>query len=334
LKFRPKHFLILFILAFIVTAGLIYRSKLTKSQPVFKEHVVSRSDLEIAVQATGTIQPENRLIVKPQISGRIDEILVQEGQRVKAGQILARMSSNDRAALLDMARSSSDSEVKRWEDIYKPSPVIAPLGGIIIGKQVERGQTVGTSDTIFVISDRLIVLAQVDETDLGRIALGQRVEIRVDAYSDHLVTGEVIRIAFESKQVNNVTIYEIRILPHEVPKFFRSGMTASVKFIQDRKVNVILAPVSFLRAKGEKNTSQSQIKSGDVALALIKSKSPDTPPTQAEVTLGATNGQFFEITSGLVEGVVILQEQQTASEDDSSSNPFSPMRGPRNKKGK
>jgi macrolide-specific efflux system membrane fusion protein len=230
MKFQKKNYWIVGLIVIAVAIGVYFYNQKNKTPAIkYKEHIVRRDDLEISVQATGTIQPENRLVVKPQIAGRIDEILVQEGQKVRAGQVLAWMSSNDRAALIDMARSAGAEEQKRWEDIYKPSPVIAPLGGIIISKQVERGQTIGTGDTVFVISDRLIVLAQVDETDLGKISLGQPVEIRVDAYSDQVVTGKVIRIAYESKQVNNVTIYEIRILPDEVPSFMRSGMTTSVK---------------------------------------------------------------------------------------------------------
>lgn len=310
-----------------------YVGKNNKPQVTYREHVVKRDDLEISVQATGTIQPENRLVVKPQIAGRIDEILVQEGQKVRAGQLLARMSSNDRAALIDMARSAGEAEQKRWEDIYKPSPVIAPLGGIVISKQVERGQTVGTGDTVFVISDRLIVQAQVDETDLGKIALGQNVEIRVDAYSDKVVTGKVIRIAFESKQVNNVTIYEIRILPDDVPEFMRSGMTTSVKFIQDMRKGVLLIPVSFLTTKNAgKEPTNGLIKPGDQAFTLLKATNPKAPPEERMITVGATNGKFAEVTSGLDEGSVVLQAEANETSRDASSNPFSPMRPPKGRK--
>jgi macrolide-specific efflux system membrane fusion protein len=330
---RTKLWVVLFLIVVTAIGSYVYIAKNRKPEITYKEHTIRRDDLEISVQATGAIQPENRLVVKPQIAGRVDEILVQEGQKVRAGQLLARMSSNDRAALIDMARSAGSEEQKRWEDIYKPSPVIAPLGGIVISKQVERGQTVGTGDTVFVISDRLIVLAQVDETDLGKISLGQAVEIRVDAYSDQMVTGKVIRIAFESKQVNNVTIYEIRILPDDVPSFMRSGMTTSVKFIQDKKQNVILAPASFLKSKQDAKGGQSGIiKSGDEALTLVKASNPKAPPEERVVTVGATNGKFLEIASGLSEGDIILQPQASNTAEEASSNPFSPMRPPKGRK--
>lgn len=337
MKLQKKTYLIgLFLAMASATGYYFYNEKSKAPKMAYNEHIVGRGDLEISVRATGTLQPENRLTVKPQIAGRIDEILTQEGQRVRAGQVLAWMSSNDRAALIDMARSAGAAEQKQWEEIYKPSPVIAPLGGVVISKQVERGQTVGTGDTVFVISDRLIVLAQVDETDLGKISLGQPVEIRVDAYSDQVVTGKVIRIAYESKQVNNVTIYEIRILPDQVPSFMRSGMTTSVKFIQDMKKSVLTAPISFLKpAKSDKNITQAAsglIKPGSQVIALVKTSDPKLTPEERTISIGATNGKSAEVLSGLEEGAIILQAEISNITPEKASNPFSPMGPPKGKK--
>ena len=337
MKSKKKLYTVVGMILVIACAGIFYFiNKNKKPALTYKEFIIKRDDLEITVQATGTIQPENRLVVKPQIPGRIDEILVQEGQTVKAGQVLGWMSSNDRAALVDMARSASPEEQKRWQEIYKPSPIIAPLGGIVISKQIERGQTVATSDTVFVISDRLIVLAQVDETDLAKIAMGQNVEIRVDAYSEQLVTGKVIRIAYESKQVNNVTIYEIRILPDKVTQFMRSGMTTSVKFLQDKKENVLIAPVSFLNTQSKDRNgndgADKLMKPGDKVIALAKTSSSSAKPEEKIITVGVSNGKYIEITTGLDEGAVILQPEQNNDGGEKSANPFSPFGAPKGKR--
>src|SRR4051812_18728009 len=60
----------------------------------------TKGSIEDAVEATGTVQPMNRVEIKPPIPGRIEKLLVDEGDRVKAGDILAWMSSSDRAAIL------------------------------------------------------------------------------------------------------------------------------------------------------------------------------------------------------------------------------------------
>src|SRR3954462_14818386 len=98
--------------------------------------VVQRGSIEDTVEATGVVQPLNRVEIKPPIAGRIEKLLVEEGTRVKAGQILGWMSSTDRAAILDAARAKGEDELKHWEDAYKPTPVIAPLSGTIILKNV------------------------------------------------------------------------------------------------------------------------------------------------------------------------------------------------------
>ena len=65
--------------------------------------------------------------IKPPIAGRIEKLLVDEGDDVTSGQILGWMSSTDRAAILDAARAQGPEESKRWEDAYKPTPIVAPL---------------------------------------------------------------------------------------------------------------------------------------------------------------------------------------------------------------
>ena len=99
----------------------------------------------------------------------MERVLVTEGDVVKQGQVLAWMSSTDRAALLDAARMQSKETSSYWETVYKPTPLIAPISGQVIVQQIQPGQTLGLDSAVVVLSDRLIVKAQVDETDIGRV---------------------------------------------------------------------------------------------------------------------------------------------------------------------
>ena len=291
---------------------------------IFKEVKIEKGDLEVAVQATGTVQPENRLIVKPAIAGRIENVVVDEGAKVKSGQVLAWMSSSDRAALIDMAKAKGGDEVKHWEEIYKPTPIIAPLSGVIILNSVEPGQAVATNDTAFVISDRLILNVQVDETDLGKVKNDQEAEIRLDAYSDQLILGKVIRLAYEARTVNNVTVYDIRVLPADVPPFMRSGMTANVKFIESTMKDALQIPISLVR----KEKSAKELKKiGSEVTVLVKTGEPK--PGQPEfkeqkVTLGPANGRMVAVTTGL-NGDETLLDDITPDDSKKSGNPFSPF---------
>ncbi|MEI6805360.1 MAG: biotin/lipoyl-binding protein [Myxococcaceae bacterium] len=122
----------------LVIAGLCFMQYRKKShvEVTYQEIKVERGDIVVTVLATGTVAPENRLDIKPPVAGRIEEVLVLEGQKVKKGQILAWMSSTERAALIDAARSIGPAEVKKWEENYKRTPIMAPINGMIIVRNV------------------------------------------------------------------------------------------------------------------------------------------------------------------------------------------------------
>jgi macrolide-specific efflux system membrane fusion protein len=126
-----KVIAIVLILIVAVAGGIFYKMK-NETQVVMKEIPVKRGNLVLNVQASGTVSPENRLEIKPPVAGRIDEVLVKEGAVVTKGKILAWISSTERAALLDSVRAQGAKEIKRWEELYKPTPVMAPINGTII----------------------------------------------------------------------------------------------------------------------------------------------------------------------------------------------------------
>ncbi len=285
------------ILAALVVAVVAYVvwKKVRGPEINYREAKVERADLTVSIRATGAAQPENRLEIKPPIAGRVEQVLVREGERVRKGQILAWMSSTERAALLDAARAQGLEEVKRWEDIYRPTPVVAPISGTIILRSVEAGQTFTNTEAILVMSDRLTIKAQVDETDISQIRIKQSASIVLDAYAASSVLGKVVQIAFESKTVNNVTTYVVDILPDETPTFMRAGMTASVTFETASRPQALLAPNEFFRTEEPGR-----------ATALVKAAKG--PPQERSVKIGLSDGIRTEILEGLQEGEILLVE--------------------------
>lgn len=271
--------------------------------------------IEDAVEATGEVSPLNRVEIKPPIQGRIEKILVEEGSRVKQGEILAWMSSSDRAAILDAARSQGPEAVKRWEDTYKPTPIVAPLNGIIILRNIVVGQTVDTGGVLFALSDKLIVLAHVDEVDIGKIRIGMPARITLDSYPDAAIQGKVFNILYEGTNVSNVITYGVKVEPQNVPAFFRSQMTANINFIVDRKENVVLIPAAAVTDKaGEKQ---------------VLVPAPDGKPIARPVKTGLESGEDVEIVSGLNAGdTVIISHKRYTTQQAASSSPLI-MSGPR-----
>lgn len=275
---------------------------------------VERGDIEITVQSTAEVRPQNRLEIKPPIAGRVEEVLIDEGQPVTAGQTIAWMSSTDRAALLDAARARGPEALAHWQEIYKATPIIAPLDGTIIARNVEPGQTVSAGDTLLVMSDVLIVEAQVDETDLAEVHLGQKVMVTLDAYPDQEFDAAVSRISYEAETVQNVTIYKVEVLPTNMPGFVRSGMTASVTFMTQAATNVLILPAETVHDEGGKKVVWER-----------DTRNPGAKKSR-EVTVGATDGKNYEIIAGVSEGETVLSPKvRVADTGDQKTNPFMPF---------
>lgn len=289
-----KKYVIIIVLAILLLAGALWFFLWRKKPPQYRESVIAKGSITLNILSTGTVQPENRLEIKSPLSGRAEKILVKEGQKVRKGETLAWISSTERAVLLDSARAQGEDEVRKWEEIYKPTPIIAPLGGTVIMRGVEPGQTFTTADPIFVMADRLTVQAQVDETDLALIHVGQKSSVTLDAYLERDIPARVSQIAYEAKTVNNVTTYTVYVLPDEKLDFLRSGMTANVTFFGDTKSGIVVVPNEFI--KYEAGKPSVQVKAADSG-----------EPVTREIKLGITDGKTTEVLKGLKEGDAVLQ---------------------------
>lgn len=307
MKEKNKKWVWIGIIAAILLVGLVIW-RMNRSEPkTYVDYKVGRGNLEITTVSTATVLPRNRLEIKPPVAGRIEEVLIREGEKVKKGQIIAWMSSTERAALLDAARSQDENEVKKWEALYRPTPIIAPLDGEMIKRSIESGQTVTNGDAILVMSDKLIFKAQVDETDMALIRLKQKASVILDAFPGEKIPAIVEHIAFESVTTNNVTTYPIDVLPKNDSKFMRAGMTANVTFSVEEKENVIIVPVEFISYTGERPSVLKKVPSS-IGYSIV-----NTP-----VKLGLTDGQNTEIEEGLTDDDVIFTEKLDAHEQKSN----------------
>lgn len=307
-----KKIIIGLVVLVLLAVGIWYFFLRTK-RPEFKNAKIEKGEITLKVLSTGTVQPENRLQIKSPIAGRAETIIASEGQKVHKGQILAWVSSTERAVLLDSARAQGLEEVKKWEEIYKATPIIAPLPGTVILRAIEPGQTFTTSDAIFVMADRLTIMAQVDETDLSQIYLKQRAVITLDAYSDRQLESQVNHVSFEAKTVNNVTTYNIEVLPLEKIDFLRSGMTANVTFFGQQKKDILVIPNEFIKYQSGKPTALVKVEKGR--------------PESRELKLGITDGKITEVISGVSEGETALLE--IPKEEKQKGSLFGPPGGSR-----
>jgi macrolide-specific efflux system membrane fusion protein len=168
------------------------------------------------------------------------------------------------------------------------------------------------------MSDRLIVKANVDETDLAQVAIGQRVNLVLDAFPDHPMPAKVFHIGYDAKTVNNVTTYEVDVAADQTPDFMKSGMTANVTFLIAEKDNALLIPAAAVKREHHKS--------------FVTVPDPENPgeTEQREVKTGISDGKRIEVVDGLSEGDTVLTagvRSLAGHSDQNNTNPFMPQRG-------
>jgi macrolide-specific efflux system membrane fusion protein len=304
------------VIAVALVAGFVLfkTTRDDKSKVAYREYRPVIGAIRQMVSTTATIRPQNRLEIKSPVGGRIDRVLVREGDFVRKGQVLALVSSTERAALLDAATLKGQGEIDYWNKVYNQTTLISPIDGQVIVSNLNPGQTITTNDAVLVLSDRLIVQADVDETDIGNVKLGQKAVISLDAYPGIRVEGVVDHIYYESTLVSNVNIYHVDIVPVQVPEVFRSGMSANIDIVVNEKENVLTLPVAAVRSqKGE-------------SFVLLRA-SPKDSLRKTPVRLGLQDDNNVEIRSGLSDSDVVVVKDKAfvlPKENNGGRNPFLP----------
>jgi macrolide-specific efflux system membrane fusion protein len=306
------RYLIVAVIVVLGAVGVYLGLQWRAAQPVYDYLQVDRGEMKVTLRESGDVEPEHKLDITPPISGRVDTIEVANGTQVKQGQVLALMSSTDRAALIDAARAAGGKEYKFWQDVYKPAPLLAPLDGRIISTGVVPGEVVVAAQTVFTMSDHLIVQANVDETDLNHIWVGQKVDITFEGFPDQQLTGVVHEVAQDSTTVNNVTTYLVNVFLDKTPPFVVSGLSTDLFFHVSDRPGVLRVPTDALTPEGQ------------ILVAMAQGEKPVLTAIKA----GASDGTYTEITSGLKEGDWIARQQFALQKQSNTGFSFMPARPP------
>ena len=214
------------------------------------------------------------------------------------------ISGNDFAAY-ERALAVAQANVQRAEATLRSARIelgftriTAPISGVVASVTTQVGETVAASfaaPTFLTIIDldRLEVWAYVDETDIGRVEVGQPARFTVDTYADTEFLGTVSAIRpqaeIQDAVVNYVTV--IQIDPgHE--KVLRPEMTTSTTILLDGRSGVLAVPNPAVR------------RDADGAYALLPGT--DGKPLRRALTLGLRGTDYTEVVGGLAEGDTVL----------------------------
>ena len=303
------------------------------------------------ITASGELEAVRRVNVSPKRQGLLQSLLVNEGDVVVQGQVLARMDPGDFRDRLDelealrlqaqadynarlanyqrrrtlFARGAiSAADLDDFKARYLSSKaalsaaqarieqrsvegddllIRAPFAGVVTERFAEPGAFVtptttasatagATSSSIVELSEGLEVAAKVPESDIGRIRVGQKAMVRVDALPDQRFEARVREIAPRAIKTDNVTSFEVELDLMDATPDLRIGMTVDVDFQTGRTPASTLVPTVAIVTEN-----------GKPGVLLVDDN--NQPRFQA-VELGSSSGSQTAIVNGLQSGTRVF----------------------------
>lgn len=239
--------------------------------------------------------------------------------------------------------ASSRENVQRAQTNLGYATITSPIDGTVISKSVEEGQTVAASfntPELFTIAKDLKnmqVIANVDEADIGGVAVGNRVNFTVDAYPDDTFEGVVKQVRLEATTTNNVVTYEVVISAPNADLKLKPGLTANVTIFTKEQANILSVANKALLFTPTKETVGKDMKIVDCKGKNKVWTLNGNTLTAHSVNIGQSDAMHTQIISGIKAGQSVVTEIVVdASEDEEDSQPQSQGLisgpGPRGKK--
>jgi HlyD family secretion protein len=396
-KKRRKRIIIIsaIVLVFVLIAGAVvaFSHGSSKIDPS-KLAKVEKGDLAKSVVATGKVEPITKVEVKSKASGIVKKLLVEYGDRVKKGQLLAQLDkieieagveqsraslaaaqANLASAKADYERAKVDAEgpdvpllkrsydralqmqkdgvvsmsalddaekeyklavnkqnvaraqmlvlqakiaqaqaqvaqdaanLKQLEEQLNYTDIVSPIDGIILSRDVEMGDAVssilvlGSGATLVMTlgdTSQVYVKGKVDESDIGRVYLGQPARIKVESFKDKTFKGVVTKISPMGVEKDNVTTFEVRVSIDNPGGELKAEMTANAEIILEEHKSVLQIPEGAIIYDKDRNAS--------VEVPDPKGKDGKN---KVAINIGISNGAKTEVLKGLKENdQVILQ---------------------------
>ena len=202
--------------------------------------------------------------------------------------------------------ATSRAQLKQLEEQYDYTTITSPIDGIVLSRDVEIGDAVssilvlGSSATLVMTlgdTSEVYVKGKVDESDIGKVYLGQPARIKVESFKDKTFNGKVTKISPMGVEKDNVTTFEVRVSINNPGGELKAAMTANAEIILDEHKNVLQIPEgSIIYDKDKKSYVEIPIPSAKDGKKKIA------------VNIGISNGAKTEVLNGLKEGdQVVLQ---------------------------
>ena len=259
----------------------------------------------VSSAGSGTIGGGTVTTLKADVSGTVSYIAVKDGDYVKKGQLIAKLTSDS----LTNSQRSGQLNLKDSELSLKSSQnITSPISGTVITKNSKAGDKIDNSNSqtvMMVVADmsKVKFTITVDELDITKIALGQTAVVDADALPEETYEAKVTSIAGEGTSTGDgVTTFKVELTIDE-PGNLRSGMNVNANIVIEEAKDVIGIPEEALMntkgstakvlVKSDKAASQNDKRNaegGDADKAKGKSASAGSIPENADAKSGSNKG--------------------------------------------
>jgi len=236
--------------------------------------------------------------------------LRRAGELLKERLISQELYDDTRTAY-ELAKNSlerAESELAVVEERLTKTEVRAPFDCTVLTRPVSVGQAVSGSGgvsggtEVLTIADlsSLVINAHVNQADVPRLHVGQKVEVTVEAVPGLVVTGIVERVAPQATIRNNIKGFATRILLRNVDPRIRPGMTANIRIPVASASNVTAVPLPAVFTERNSETGRYE--------RFVFVRRPDGSGEKREVKVGVSDFFYAEIQEGLSPGEVVMLE--------------------------
>lgn len=297
---------------------------------------VNRGDISAYYSNTATLEAEQEAIIVSKVRGIINNIYAEEGDVVRAGQVLAKLEEDQYGIEVARAKATLDrlyNEFMRNKELFDRNLISAeafqnaqyeyeaqkaayelaelnlentsiksPIDGVISERFVKNGNMIGTDQEMFRVTDfnPLQAILYVPEHELSKIRKNQLAQLRVDAYPDRVFEGRIERI---SPVVDPQTgTFKVTVFVNQDQELLRPGMFGRIRIVYDTRENTRMIP-------------KSAIISEDFAESVYVIK--DSLAFKKEIRTGYTNGLNVEVLDGLEDGEIVVTIGQGSLQDSS-----------------
>ena len=202
----------------------------------------------------GTVSYGEEKQIKAETEGRVTKLNVQQGAYVEKNAVVAKLSSDTLQNSLEKSKldySDAKLNLESQQDQLDNYSITAPISGTVLTKNSKKGDTIdktNSSGSMMVIGDvsRLKFSLMVDELDITKVSIGQKVKITSDAVENTVFEGEISNLSMEGEASNGVTTYEATVIINN-PGALKPSMNVDAVVVVESAENVVRVPSSDVK---------------------------------------------------------------------------------------